>query len=369
MATVAVGLMSGTSGDGVDAALLDTDGENKIGFLGGLTLPYEDDLRGRLLEASQHDVPLTELLRVEKEVSEHHVNAVRQLLSENPKLAKKVELVGFHGHTVRHSAGDGISMQIGNPWILARALGLPIVCDFRRCDIAGGGQGAPLVGMFHRALFSKEPRPTVVLNLGGVANVTWLGEKDEIIAGDTGPGCGLIDEWAQTMADMPHDRDGRLALAGKVDRETVEAALDSPFFGLPLPKSADRFDFDHVDVSALSVEDGAATLCAVTAEEDVGHRRRRASSGVDADARRTAGRNSERQQVRAESRHARGGMLCMASSAAPARVAADHSGDDRLREAAERRNYRAVRLASRRLPAARLAAASALGLVRLGRSL
>jgi anhydro-N-acetylmuramic acid kinase len=106
----------------------------------------------------------------------------------------------------------------------------------------------------------------VVLNLGGVANVTWLGENDEIIAGDTGPGCGLIDEWAQTMADLPHDRDGHLALAGKVDWETVEAGLSSPFFSRPLPKSADRFDFDHVDVSTLSVEDGAATLCAVTAE-------------------------------------------------------------------------------------------------------
>ena len=211
MATVAVGLMSGTSGDGVDAALLDTDGENKIGFLGGLTLPYDEDLRGRLLETSQHDVPLSEVLRIEKEISEHHVEAVRRLLAEHPKLAKKVEIVGFHGHTVRHSASDGITMQIGNPWILSRDLKLPVVSDFRRCDIAGGGQGAPLVGMFHRALFSSEPRPTVVLNLGGVANVTWLGENDEIIAGDTGPGCGLIDEWAQTMADLPHDRDGHLA--------------------------------------------------------------------------------------------------------------------------------------------------------------
>jgi anhydro-N-acetylmuramic acid kinase len=266
MATVAVGLMSGTSGDGVDAALLDTDGENKIGFLGGFTLPYDDDLRGRLLEASQHDVPLSEVLRIEKEVSEHHVEAVKRLLAEHPKLAKKVEIVGFHGHTVRHSASEGITMQIGNPWILSRDLQLPVVSDFRRCDIAGGGQGAPLVAMFHRALFSSEPRPTVVLNLGGVANVTWLGENDEIIAGDTGPGCGLLDEWAQTMADLPHDRDGHLALAGEVDWETVEQALDSPFFGRPLPKSADRFDFDHVDVSPLGVESGAATLCAVTAE-------------------------------------------------------------------------------------------------------
>jgi anhydro-N-acetylmuramic acid kinase len=266
MATVAIGLMSGTSGDGVDAALLDTDGENKIGFLGGLTLPYEDDLRWRLIEASQHDIPLVELLRIEKQISQHHVQAVQQLLVQHPKLAKKVEIVGFHGHTVRHVASEKLTMQIGNPWLLSRALNLPVVADFRRCDMAGDGQGAPLVGVFHRALFSKEPRPTLVLNLGGVANVTWLGENDEIIAGDTGPGCGLIDEWAQTMADLPHDRDGHLALAGQVDMATVEAALDSPYFGMPLPKSADRFDFDHVDVSPLGVEDGAATLCCVTAE-------------------------------------------------------------------------------------------------------
>lgn len=266
MATVAVGLMSGTSGDGVDAALLDTDGENKIGFVGGITLPYEDELRWRLLELSQHDVPLVETLRVEKLITQHHVQAVRQLLSQNPKLAKKVEIVGFHGHTVRHVASEKLTMQIGNPWLLSHDLDLPVVGDFRRCDMAGGGQGAPLVGMFHRALFSKEPRPTLVLNLGGVANVTWLGEKEEIIAGDTGPGCGLMDEWAQTMADLPHDRDGHLAQAGQVDWPTVEAALDSPFFELPLPKSADRFDFDHVDVSSLGVQDGSATLCAVTAE-------------------------------------------------------------------------------------------------------
>ncbi|MBX3426118.1 MAG: anhydro-N-acetylmuramic acid kinase [Pirellulales bacterium] len=266
MATIAVGLMSGTSGDGVDAALLDTDGENQIGFLGGLTLPYEEELRLRLLEASQYDVPLVELLRIEAEITALHVRAVKELLASQPKAAAKVKIVGFHGHTVRHVPAQRLTLQIGNPWTLSRELDLPVVNDFRRCDIAAGGQGAPLVAMFHRALFSKEKRPTLVLNLGGVANVTWLGEQNEIIAGDSGPGCGLIDEWAQTMADMPHDRDGHLALAGEVDEETLEAALATPFFQQPLPKSADRFDFDHVDVSHLGVEDGAATLCAVTVE-------------------------------------------------------------------------------------------------------
>lgn len=266
MTNTAIGLMSGTSCDGVDAALLKTDGESNIVFLGGLTVPYEGEMRARLQEASQHDVPLTELLRLERQISAHHVQAVQGLFEQYPKESKQVEVIGFHGHTVRHVPGEGLTMQIGNPWQLAKEFGLPVISDFRRCDMVAGGQGAPLVAMFHRALFADEARPTVVLNLGGVANVTWLGENDEIIAGDSGPGCGLIDEWAQAMADLPHDRDGRLALAGKVDAETVEAALSADFFALPLPKAADRYDFDHVDVSNLSVEDGAATLCAVTAE-------------------------------------------------------------------------------------------------------
>ncbi len=266
MTRISVGLMSGTSCDGADTALLKTDGESEIVFIGGLTITYDSELRARLQEASQHDVPLTELLRLESEITEKHVEAVHALFKKYPAEAKKVAVIGFHGHTVRHVPVEGLTLQIGNPWRLAKEFGCPVVSDFRRCDMAGGGQGAPLVAMFHRALFVKEARPTLVLNLGGVANVTWLGEKDEIIAGDTGPGCGLIDEWVQTMADMPHDLDGRLASAGQVDAATVEAALQADFFSQPLPKAADRYDFDHVDVSTLSIEDGAATLCTVTAE-------------------------------------------------------------------------------------------------------
>lgn len=266
MSKVAVGFMSGTSCDGVDVAILKTDGKSNIEVLDGLTLPYEDSLRLRLLEASQHDVPITELLRLEKEISLHHVAALNGVLERQSSLRKKIAVLGFHGHTIRHVSREGLTLQIGNPWLLAKEFQVPVVNDFRRCDMAVGGQGAPLVAMFHQALFTGDAGPTVVLNLGGVANVTWLGKNNQIIAGDTGPGCGLIDEWAQAMADLPHDRDGQLASAGKVDEEIVEAALASPFFALPLPKSADRYDFDHVDVSGLSIEDGAATLCAVTAE-------------------------------------------------------------------------------------------------------
>ncbi len=256
--------MSGTSADGVDAALLKTDGEAKITVVGGLTLPYDQELRERLLEASQHNMPTTDLLRLEKQITAVHAEAVAAILEEHPAEAKRAELVGFHGHTVRHIPDEQLTFQIGNPWQLAHATGLKVVSDFRRNDIAGGGQGAPLAAMFHRALFHSEDKPVAVLNLGGVANVTWLGDDGALIAGDTGPGCGLLDEWAQEMADLPLDADGQLALAGNVSEALVAEALSAPFFARPLPKAADRFEFDHVDVSPLSVEDGAATLCAVT---------------------------------------------------------------------------------------------------------
>lgn len=261
-----IGLMSGTSADGADAALIGTDGEDAIEFYGGLTIPYDSDLRMRVLEASQYDVPIVELVRLERDITLQHADAVNELVKALPKEAKGTQLIGFHGHTVRHIANEHITFQIGNPWLLAEKTGMRVVFDFRRRDMAMGGQGAPLVSMFHRALFPNEPRPTLIINFGGVANVTYLGEGGEIVAGDTGPGCGLLDEWIQEMAGLPHDKDGLIAEKGTVNQEIVTAALDTPFFAKKLPRSADRFEFDHVDVSGLRVEDGAATLCAVTVQ-------------------------------------------------------------------------------------------------------
>jgi anhydro-N-acetylmuramic acid kinase len=262
----AVGLMSGTSADGADAALISTNGADTIEFFGGITLHYDSDLRSRVLEASQHNVPIVELMRLERDLTLHHADAVAELLNALPRESRGTTLIGFHGHTVRHLPSEHLTLQIGNPWLLAEKTGMRVVSDFRRRDMALGGQGAPLASMFHRALFPNEPRPTMVINFGGVANLTWLGEKDEIIAGDTGPGCGLLDEWIQEMTGLPHDRDGQFAERGAVNSTIVDAALATPFFSKPLPRSADRFEFDHVDVSGMSVEDGAATLCAVTVE-------------------------------------------------------------------------------------------------------
>ncbi|MEW4564533.1 anhydro-N-acetylmuramic acid kinase [Bremerella sp. JC770] len=259
-----IGLMSGSSAKGVDAALITTDGEDFVDFHGGLRFPYEDELRGRIQEASQHNIRLDDLLFLEREITLHHAQAVDVLKQQMGPIAESASLIGFHGHTLRHLPSDGVTMQVGNPWLLAEKTGLQVVSDFRRRDMARGGRGAPLASFFHQALFREKDFPVAVLNLGGIANLTWLGADGSIVAADTGPGCGLLDEWAQEMAGLHHDVDGQLARQGTVHQALVDEFLASPYFQRPLPKSAARFEFDHIDVSGLSVEDGAATLCAVT---------------------------------------------------------------------------------------------------------
>ena len=259
-----IGLMSGSSAKGVDAALISTDGEDFVTFHGGLRHPYDEDLQSRLLEASQHNVRLDELLLLEKELTLHHAQAVEVLKEQLGTIANSAKLIGFHGHTVRHMPNEGVTMQLGNPWLLAETTGLQVVSDFRRRDMASGGRGAPLASFFHQALFHDKQFSVGILNLGGIANLTWLGSDGSIVAADTGPGCGLLDEWVQEMAGLRHDIDGRLASRGTVQQSLVEDFLAAPYFRQPLPKSADLFEFDHIDVSGLSVEDGAATLCAVT---------------------------------------------------------------------------------------------------------
>lgn len=261
-----VGLLASSSGDGVEAAVIDTDGRDEIVPLGGVSLPYDKRLRWRVMEATQNDLPTTEILRLEKHLTEHLAQAFAKLRAEFPAETQGIEVVGLHGHTLRHIPSEGLTYQLGNPWQLAEAIKLPVVSDFRRHDMATGGQGNPLAAMFHWAHMAKEPRPALMLHLGSVASVTWLSKQNEIIAGDTGPGVGLLNEWVQEMAELPHDLDGRVSGEGRVDEEIVRIALEAPFFARSLPKAADRYEFDHVDVSGLSVADGAATLCAITVE-------------------------------------------------------------------------------------------------------
>ena len=175
-----------------------------------------------------------------------------------------VDVIGFHGHTISHQPDEGFTRQLGDGQKLSDLCDTPVVFDFRSEDLRAGGQGAPLVPLFHQMLFRESPPPCAVVNIGGVANVTWL-ENSMAIAGDTGPGCGLIDAWIQKNTDATFDHDGRFAAQGTADSKVIAALENFAFFDKPFPKSADRFDFQSISVDHLNVADGAATLCEVTA--------------------------------------------------------------------------------------------------------
>jgi anhydro-N-acetylmuramic acid kinase len=261
----AVGLMSGTSGDGIDAALIRTDGEAAVACGPALSLPYEPAFRGRLHAAYGTWAPTAEIAALEAELTRRHGEAVAQLLALAGIDPATVDVIGFHGQTLSHDAARGRTWQIGDGPLLAAHSGIDVVFDLRGADMAAGGQGAPLVPVYHQALAAGLPRPLAVVNIGGVANVTWLPETGGPIAFDTGPGNGLLDDWIARHTGEPCDRDGALAAAGAVDSDRLGRWLDHPYFRRPAPKSLDRLDFAGLDLGGLSLADGAATLTAFTA--------------------------------------------------------------------------------------------------------
>jgi len=257
----AIGLMSGTSLDGIDVAFLETDGRSQVRPGPALTVPYEPGMRARLRSVLGGQGPTAD---VERELTDAHTAAVRAFLARHE--LGRIDVVGLHGHTILHRPREGRTWQIGDGARLARALGLDVVADFRAADVAAGGEGAPLAPVFHAGLATGLERPLAVLNLGGVGNVTWLGEDEsEMLAFDTGPGNALIDDWALRHTGSPVDRDGALARAGRVDEQAVATFLAHPFLARRPPKSLDRDDFRAFMPDGLSPADGAATLTAMTA--------------------------------------------------------------------------------------------------------
>jgi anhydro-N-acetylmuramic acid kinase len=212
------------------------------------------------------------LARAEELVTDMHAEAVEAFLAANGMPPSEVAVVGFHGQTVLHRPDRGLTIQLGNGAALAARLGIPVVYDFRAADVAAGGHGAPMVPVFHRAMLRllKRPHPVGVLNLGGVANVTFINGSAELVACDTGPGNALIDDFVRLRTGQPQDDEGRTAAAGKVDEDAVARVLTHPFFSKPPPKSLDRNAFRHWvaeegRLAAKSTQDGAATLTAITA--------------------------------------------------------------------------------------------------------
>ena len=261
----AIGLMSGTSMDGIDVAALETDGEG-VGWTGpSVTVPYAPALRARLdravrdPEGQDHELPARVL-----DLTDAPVAAVEALLPALPAARRRIDVVGFHGHTLWHRPKERRTCQLGDGERLAARLAIDVVYDFRSADVAAGGQGAPLAPVYHQALASTLAKPAAILNLGGVGNVTWIGQ-DELIAFDTGPGNGLIDDWVRARTDRPYDEGGRIAAAGRIDEARLAGMLAHPYFEQPPPKSLDRLDFTLAPVEGLGLEDGAATLAAFTA--------------------------------------------------------------------------------------------------------
>jgi anhydro-N-acetylmuramic acid kinase len=261
----ALGLMSGTSVDGVDVALIETDGERIASFGPVLTVAYPDDVRRLIRAAFGAEKPNAATEAAERLVTEAHVDAVRCWSQQTATALSTLDVLGFHGQTITHRPDRRFTWQVGDGAALARALGVRVVNDLRRADVLAGGQGAPLVPVYHAALARDLPRPLAVVNIGGVANVTWIGADDALLAFDTGPGNGPIDDWCARRAGLRFDEDGALAASGKVDGARLERFGEHRYFAKRPPKSLDRGDFNDSWVDGLSVADGAATLTRGTA--------------------------------------------------------------------------------------------------------
>ena len=286
----AVGLMSGTSMDGIDIALIETDGMDRVVRGASAAQPYPEAFRDRLRQAMADARGMTDrrqrpgcLAEVERELTERHAEAVLRFMGAQALQPSAVDVIGFHGQTVFHrptrldvhkpATGSewvgrkgAFTVQIGDGPALAKATGVDVVFDLRAADCEAGGEGAPLVPVYHRALVGRLPqRPVAFVNIGGVANVTYVGRDGRLVAFDTGPGNALIDDWVRRHTNETFDRDGALGCRGRVDDEVVHRFLSHSYLAEAAPKSLDRQAFHHIEIGELSAADGAATLAAVTA--------------------------------------------------------------------------------------------------------
>jgi anhydro-N-acetylmuramic acid kinase len=269
----AIGLMSGTSLDGVDVAMIETDGRRVKAFGPSGYRPYTDVERRLLLQALTEAVHLEArearpgiLREAERVVTTAHAEAIASFKAQHRIASEDIDIVGFHGQTVLHRPADKMTVQIGDAAALARAIHIPVMHDFRAADVAAGGQGAPLVPVYHRALAQSLERegPVVVLNIGGVSNITYI-DGDTLIACDTGPGNALLDDFIYRTTGQRFDCEGRMAAQGTADAAWIAEALNDPFFALPPPKSLDRNAFARRVLRDVAPADGAATLTAFTA--------------------------------------------------------------------------------------------------------
>jgi anhydro-N-acetylmuramic acid kinase len=265
----AIGVISGTSMDGIDVALIESDGEARLDAGPAATFPYPsgvaERLRAVVADVSEARAPQREL---ERDVTDAHVAAVEAFLARFSVRRDSVALIGLHGQTVLHRPHEGVTRQLCDGARGAAALGIDVVSDFRSADVAAGGEGAPLAPVYHAAMAASLERPLMILNWGGVGNITYLGAKGEIIAFDTGPANALIDDFLTSRRGLAFDENGTLGQSGRIDAAALKMLMDDRYFERPAPKSLDRNHFSAraACVSPLSDADGAATLTAFTVE-------------------------------------------------------------------------------------------------------
>ena len=270
--TLFIGLMSGTSLDGVDAALVQFNTSKQPKVLQTHFLAYPAALRSEILalqHPTENELEITALMA--NTLAKLYADAVKQLLSIAKKSPNEISAIGCHGQTIRHRPELGFTLQIGNSAVLAELTGITVVSDFRSRDIAAGGQGAPLVPAFHQAIFAHSTLNRAVINIGGIANITYLANSKPIIGFDSGPGNMLLDEWIKQHKNVNYDANGAWSSTGKVIAPLLSAMLAEPYFALPPPKSTGRDLFNNAWLEQQLAdqhyppEDVAFTLVSLTA--------------------------------------------------------------------------------------------------------
>jgi len=270
---ISLGLMSGTSMDGIDASIVKSDGEQFIEIIDDSYLKYENRLKFKLKKIINLCTSKDKLLKfskeikeVENEITDKHIEAFKLISEKNKNL--DIDLIGFHGQTILHKPKNGYSIQIGNSKTLSKFTGKIVVSDFRKNDIFNGGQGAPLTPLYHQLILNKikSNYPSVVINIGGISNITYLDKNNNLSSFDTGPGNYLIDEWVNKKTKKEFDKDGLFAKSGKINYLLLNNLLSNPYYKKNFPKTLDVKDFYIKDLERLSLEDGCATLSMLTAE-------------------------------------------------------------------------------------------------------
>jgi anhydro-N-acetylmuramic acid kinase len=270
----AIGLMSGTSMDGIDLALIKTDGLSFVEKGPWAGCSYTPAQRAILRQASDEAANLTDrharpgiLAAAETMITAAHAQIVSEFLAAGHMQAGNIDVIGFHGQTVLHRPHDRLTVQLGDGAALGQMLKIPVVYDMRAADIAAGGQGAPLVPVFHQALVkaAELEGPVAIVNLGGVGNITYIDGDADPIAFDTGPGNALIDDEMRLRFGIDYDEDGFIGGQGQVNQTALAALLAHPYFNTALPKSLDRNAFSREPVAGLANEEAVATLTAFTA--------------------------------------------------------------------------------------------------------